>query len=172
MTSPPTSAASPLVVAPATPAQLVVVLDILDEAARWLTDRGIDQWRPGSFAPEPIARRIAAGEVFLLYLTDEPVATLTLQPSDTIIWGEMPDDALYLHRLAIRRRVGGQGVGRRLLDWAADRAADAGKRYLRLDCMAENTALCAYYERAGFHYRGETRGKGWAASRYEKQVTG
>jgi RimJ/RimL family protein N-acetyltransferase len=45
-----------------------------------------------------------------------------------------------------------------------------GKKFIRLDCMAENPALCAYYEQAGFTYCGETRGKGWKAALYEKKV--
>ncbi len=49
-------------------------------------------------------------------------------------------------------------------------ASGAGKRYLRLDCMAENPALNDYYRRAGFSYRGERRGDGWAASLYERPV--
>lgn len=44
------------------------------------------------------------------------------------------------------------------------------RKYIRLDCMAENPGLCAYYEQAGFVYRGETQGKGWQAALYEKKV--
>jgi RimJ/RimL family protein N-acetyltransferase len=45
-----------------------------------------------------------------------------------------------------------------------------GKKFIRLDCMAENPALCAYYEQVGFTHRGETQGKGWKAALYEKKV--
>ena len=40
------------------------VLDILNEAARWLTSRGINQWIDG-FPRELIARNISRGEVYL-----------------------------------------------------------------------------------------------------------
>jgi hypothetical protein len=41
---------------------------------------------------------------------------------------------------------------------------------LRLDCMAANAALCAYYERYGFMCRGII-GQKWQASLYEKSVS-
>ncbi len=61
---------------------------------------------------------------------------------------------------------------RRLLRWAEDTAAAAGKSYLRLDCMTANEALRADYERAGFSYRGEASSDGWRVSRYEKRLDG
>ena len=48
--------------------------------------------------------------------------------------------------------------------------AEMGKKFIHLDCMAENSALCTYYEQVGFTYRGERRGKGWKAALYEKKV--
>src|SRR5439155_9931 len=38
----------------------------------------------------------------------------------------------------------------RILDWASTRAADDGKRWLRLDVHRRNPALQRYYERHGF----------------------
>jgi len=87
-----------------------------------------------------------------------------------MFWGNVPDDAGYLHRLAIRRVYAGMELGRQLLQWAEGKVASAGRDYLRLDCMAENQALRQYYEQAGFTYRGEVRGEGWRASLYEKKV--
>jgi len=45
-----------------------------------------------------------------------------------------------------------------------------GKKVYSLDCMAENPALCAYYEQIGFTYHGETQSKGWKAALCEKKV--
>jgi GNAT superfamily N-acetyltransferase len=44
----------------------------------------------------------------------------------------------------------GTDIGGRLLDWAGDLAASAGRRWLRLDAWKGNTALHRYYERHGF----------------------
>ena len=153
--------------------ELDIVVDILEEAASWLASRGIDQWRPGSFlGPRyaSIADQVNRGEIYLAMLDGKPVGTLTLQWEDKKFWGDVPDDAGYVHRIAIRRACAGIGLGRQLLQWAERAAAAAGKDFLRLDCMAENQALCEYYERANFEYRGEIQGKGWRGRLYEKKV--
>ena len=84
--------------------------------------------------------------------------------------GDVPGDAGYVHGLAIRRDFAGKGLGREFLRWAEDRVAASGKKYLRLDCAAENRALNEYYRRAGFSYRGEALVWGLEVSLYEKKV--
>jgi ribosomal protein S18 acetylase RimI-like enzyme len=159
----------------AQPSDLDTVLDILEEVAGWLTSRGIDQWQPGVFRRirrQSIADQVSRGEVYLARRDGQPVGTLTLQWADKMFWGNVPDDAGYIHRLAIRRAYAGMELGCHLLRWAERKVASAGKDYLRLDCMAENQALRQYYEQAGFTSRGEIQGQGWKASLFEKKVTG
>ena len=78
------------------------------------------------------------------------------------MWDEQPPDAGYLHGLCVRRAGAEVGLGAALLDWAGRRVAAAGRRWLRLDCMAANPRLRAWYEGLGFSYRGEAE-EGWAA---------
>jgi GNAT superfamily N-acetyltransferase len=153
--------------------ELDTVIDILEEAASWLASRGIEQWLPGAFlGPRygSIAEQVNRGEVYLAILDGKPVGTLTLQWQDKKFWGDVPDDAAYVHRIAIRRACGGKGLGRQLLQSAESTAAKVGKTFLRLDCMAENAALCEYYERANFLCRGEIEGNGWRGRLYEKRI--
>lgn len=154
--------------------ELDTVVDILEEAASWLASRGIDQWLPGSFLGpryDSISDQVNRGEVYLAKLEGKSVGTLTLQWGDKKFWGDVPDDAAYVHRIAIRRACAGKGLGRQLLQWAESTAARAGKTFLRLDCMAENLALCEYYERANFVCRGEIQGEGWRGRLYEKRIS-
>ena len=130
------------------------ILAILEDAARWLVARGIDQWHPGDFLRSSLLRIIARGEVYLARCENDPAGTLTLQWEDVPTWGVMPPDAAYVHGFAVHRAYAGLGLGRALLDWASDQAIEGGKTYLRLDCLASNPALRAYYERAGFTLRG------------------
>ncbi len=154
----------------ATLADAEVVLAILRTAAHWLLSRGIEQWRPEQFRMQPLAESIGRGEVCLARRDGEPAGTLTISWADPRIWGARPDDAGYVHGLAIDPRFGGAGLGRALLEWAARQAASAGKTYLRLDCMAGNPALRVYYECAGFTHVGDVSGSTWSASLYEKAV--
>ncbi|MER5914752.1 GNAT family N-acetyltransferase [Streptomyces sp. NPDC001982] len=61
-----------------------------------------------------------------------------------------PASALCVHRMAVARSASGVGVGARLLDWAAERAARQGKHWLRLDAWKDNEGLHRYYKSVGF----------------------
>ena len=150
--------------------ELDTVLSILEEAAQWLVSTGIEGWQPGSFSRQRIADRIEREEMYLAEVGGRSAGTLALQWSDEETWGNVPEDAGYVHGLAIRRDFAGQGLGRELLRWAEDRAAASGKRYLRLDCVAENRALNEYYRRAGFVYCGRVMVLGLEVSLYEKKI--
>jgi GNAT superfamily N-acetyltransferase len=145
-----------------------VLMDMFEEAARWLTGRGIVQWEPGSFDRRPLLGSIARGEVYVARLDGQIAATLTLQWEDRETWGDMPPDGAYVHGFVVRRAYGGQGLGRRMLEWAERQAAAAGRTFLRLDCVAGNPALNRYYQDAGFTLK-EVVGQEWRSSLYEKR---
>jgi GNAT superfamily N-acetyltransferase len=132
----------------AVPADIDDVLDVLNEAARWLASRGINQWRVQGFPREMIAGDIARGEVYVAIRNRRAVGTFTLQWSDELFWPGAAEAAGYIHRIAVRRDA--RGVGIELLKFAERITADTGRKLLRLDYFAGNAALCSYYEQAGF----------------------
>jgi GNAT superfamily N-acetyltransferase len=140
---------------PARPDDAEQVYRLLFEAAVWLETRGIEQWKPGALPRRVVADGIARGEIFVVRGPDALAATLHLQESDPATWGPDTGEALYLHRLCVARTHAGEGLGLRLLGWAAATARARGRRFLRLDCAASNDALRRYYARAGFAERGE-----------------
>ena len=144
------------------------IVEILSEAARWLCGRGIVQW-PDPFPRDRVAVLAERGDFHLAYVDGAAVATLALMWSDPTFWGDRPHDAGYVHALAVRRAWAGRGLGARLLDWAQEQAAAAGREYLRLDCRAENGALRAYYERQGFDRRGEAAVDEFTSALYERR---
>ncbi len=152
-----------VILARATAADAATLVALYDEAGTWLMARGLRQWQPGWYTTAMALDSLRTGhEVYLVRRAGEPVGKLTLQWDDTEMWGERPPDAGYVHGLCVSRAVAGLGLGAALLNWAGERVAARGRRWLRLDCMAANPALRAYYERQGFVYRGETE-DGWAA---------
>jgi len=163
----------------ATLSDLDIVVDILEEAALWMTARGIDQWQPGDFRCvryKALYAMVEKGMVYLALWNDRPAGTITLRwlnGWDGQLWSEVGETDLqnagYVHSLAVRRSYA--GLGHVLLRWAEEQVAAAGKGYLRLDCMADNPALCAYYERNGFTARGVVQEKIWRAALYEKKVS-
>ncbi len=153
----------------ATEADAATLVALYDEAGSWLLARGLRQWPPGWYTTEMALASIRAEhEVYLVRRAGEPVGKFTLQWDDVEMWGEQPPDAGYVHGLCVSRAAAGLGLGVALLDWAGARTAARGRRWLRLDCMAANHGLRAYYERQGFVYRGEAE-EGWAAL-YERQA--
>ncbi len=144
------------------------IVAVLSEAARWLLSRGIRQW-PDPFPRERVEQVVRRGDFYLGRLDREPVATLALQWSDLTFWGEQPDDAAYVHALALRRAQAGRGLGARLLDWAEAEVVASGREFLRLDCLAENHALRRYYEGQGFEPRGEVAVDDLVAVRFERR---
>ena len=164
---------------PATVDDVEAVRAVLDDAAGWLRGRRIDQW-PERFTSDRIEPAIAAGEVQVAAERGRVVGTYALVWADPVVWGDRPDhdDAGYVHQLAVPRSAAGRGVGRRLLAHAGALVADAGRRWLRLDCVAHNAGLRAYYERAGFTWCGDVTdlprvNPAWrVASRYQRPADG
>ncbi len=139
--------------------EIDLAVAILTEAAEWSVSVGnLHSW-PRPFPSEIPRRSAARGELFLV---ESPangiVATITLQWEDPLFWGDQPPVAGYVHRLAVRRALTGKGLGTQVLDWAGERVRQAGRKYLRLDCAADNPRLKAYYEAHGFRFISEIEG--------------
>ena len=169
--------AGPLTVARAAPADAPDVIAVVRAAAAWVAARGSDQWGyylTGDGA-DLIRQRIGQHEVYLVRAPDGlPVATACLQWADTVYWPESGDDgtAGYVHQLATDpTAVPARGVGAALLDWSATRIRAAGRRHLRLDCLAANAPLCRYYDRLGFRRAGTVQPYAAPAQRWERDVS-
>jgi GNAT superfamily N-acetyltransferase len=143
----------------AKPDDLPVVLSVLDEAAAWLKEQGIEQW-PAQFSAvddwraSRIASYVDDGDSWLVRASGEPIATFNLtttaDPDYADGWPEGPESALYIFRMAVRRSWSGRDIGARILEWACARAHAIGLTWLRLDCHRHNRPLQRYYEAHGF----------------------
>jgi GNAT superfamily N-acetyltransferase len=151
----------------ARPDEIEVVLAVLADAAAWLRTRGVEQW-PDRFDRGWVMPAIERGETWLAEIDREVAGTLVVQWDDPIFWAGFPNDAGYLHRLVALRH--GTGLGAQLLRWAVEHAACAGKTFLRLDCVASNARLRAYYERGGYEHVGDVTLGSYTEARYEKRV--
>jgi predicted N-acetyltransferase YhbS len=148
---------------------VAAVASLLDEATVWVGQRGYEQW-PLPFPREEIVAAIERGEVYVAELDGDVAATVTLLWDDPAYWGERPADAAYVHKLAVSRACAGQRIGQAIVEWADKTAADAGREFLRLDCLRDNAGIRAYYERLGFEHRGDLVVDGRDMSIYERRV--
>jgi len=148
----------------------VVVAGLLDEATVWVNDLGFSQW-PLPFPRDQLAGAIERGEVYVVESEDgEAVATVSMLPDDPLYWGDQPPDAYYVHKLAVRRDQAGRGIGAAVVEWANAEAAEAGREFLRLDCLGDNPGIRDYYEDLGFEHRGDVLLDGRTISLYERSV--
>ena len=148
----------------------LTVAGLLDEATVWVNDLGLSQW-PLPFPRDQLAAAIDRGEVYVVESEDgDGVATVSMLPDDPEYWGDQPPDAFYVHKLAVRRDQAGRGIGAAIVEWANAEAAEAGREFLRLDCLADNPGIRDYYEDLGFEHRGDLVLDGQKMSLYERPV--
>ncbi|WP_411342618.1 GNAT family N-acetyltransferase [Paenibacillus sp. WLX1005] len=146
-----------------------LITDFLVEAADWMEEKGIGQWRRVLFTPELIRSYFVEREVYIAEYEGEPAGMFTLQQDDPDYWQHKNDsEYYYLHRLTVLRQFRSQRLGAAMLDWAVQRAADQGKKGLRLDCLAELVPLNRFYQQQHFRYMGTHDVNGKLASLYEK----
>ena len=165
----------PVAVRQATPAELALVMEILDEAARWLISRGIRQWE----SPPPpdcwtdFREEIARKRVYLVTpkASDEVVGTFRVAWSGAPLWKD-DSNAGYLYSLAVRPPFIGQGIGPAVIEWLTKRFTLLGKEKFRLDCIAANAELRKWYEGLGFRYRCEATDGPYVLAMYELELPG
>jgi ribosomal protein S18 acetylase RimI-like enzyme len=127
-----------------------VLQSILADAADRARELTGDAMWPVPFPPERLLPALLRGETVLASRGGREVATFNLAQEDPLFWGPQPPVAGYLHRLAVRRELVGQGLGRTLVDEAGRRVREWGRSLLRLDTLASNRRLIAYYSALGF----------------------
>jgi predicted N-acetyltransferase YhbS len=156
-------------VRPATHADVPATAEILDEATAFVQTKGRDQW-PVPFPQDELRERVEREELYVVEVDDSLAATFTLLLDDPFFWGERPPDAVYLHKLAVKRAFAGRRLGERIVEWIVAAAAARGREFVRLDCQRDLPGIRAYYERLGFELVGEKENGRFAWALYERRV--
>ena len=155
----------------ARPDDLAEALTLFEDVRAWMINRGVNTWRPIELWRDLIAQKITYGVMYLAWLDGQVVGTMTLDWEAGELWDAAPAEAGYLAHFTTRRALAGTRIGTQMLAWAEAETRRAGKAYLRLDCWAENQALCAYYERAGFERRRNITIGDFPVALYEKRLS-
>lgn len=149
----------------ARPTDIDTIMRWRHQRVAWLHQRGEEQWS----IPLPrsaVAATVLAGQTWLMWDGEEPIATITLTAYTDLdelwkpdrdpetLWrpSDDPADALYAAKMIVPQPRAGDGLGSEMLDWAGGRAFDAGLTWLRLDAWTTNTRLHAYYQAQGFRH--------------------
>lgn len=148
-----------MIIERATPEDLAHILEMRAEAASWLGRLGTDQWAKPFPDERTQTKRlldgILAGETWMVREGSTTVGTITVNDfANPLLWTEeeCAEPARYVHKMTVRRSHAGLGLGGRLLDWAGNRAAREGAKWLRLDAWTTNRVLQDFYRRQGFEH--------------------
>ncbi len=118
---------------------------ILLAAAAWAKDNRAHLWAESEISAEQCAGWAAEGVLFGAFEGDEMAATFTLTDVDSLYWPETPaGEALYLHKVAVRRASTGSGWLRQIIDWAVDETRQRKLERLRLDTLAFSRLVALY----------------------------
>lgn len=139
-------------IVPATLEDAGPLVAVRDGLARWLESRGIAQWIPGEFPARQMRDWIDAGHVHVLRDGGRAVGAVAVLWEDADIWGTDGEDgrAGYVHLLMVDRSRAGQGLGDRLLAHAEGLIRDHDRSLSRLDAVADNEPLHAWYRTRGY----------------------
>ncbi|HXL74032.1 MAG TPA: GNAT family N-acetyltransferase [bacterium] len=151
----------------------VNILPLLRCTAHWLQAKGIKQWTDflGEKGREILERRFHEGEVYKVLQGDLLVGVFVVQWDDTF-WHPMKNDqmACWIHTMGLDPSWMGRGIGCQILSFVESLAFQNRKKYVRLDCGADNPRLCGFYESNGFQKAGTKFWGDWLIQLYEKQL--
>jgi ribosomal protein S18 acetylase RimI-like enzyme len=134
--------------------EVTTALALFEEAALVLRRKGINQWLHWLHPTPEYVQWVQTGfdnnEYFFVEKSGKLAGMFRLMYSDEEYWGQQTDTAAYLHSLVTKTEFEGQGIGANVLKIIGANLLERGIFYFRLDCKADNEALCNYYIRQGF----------------------
>ena len=161
-----------LIIRKATESDIDAVMEILAEARGTMAKLGIDQWQDGYPQREIIENDVREGFSYCIENTrnGEILATFGVFTAgdlcyDKIFCGEwttgeslssLGESVSYtaIHRVAISVKSRGQGLSTAIIDFAADKARNKGKKSLRIDTHEGNVVMRRMLEKHGFIHCG------------------
>lgn len=143
----------------ATPADFDALWQLYsDVCAHQAKDPYSPQWTLGVYpAVEDVRRHLEAGDLYVGWSDDAPVAAMVATMHEDPEYAEVPwvtpaapEEVAVIHLLAVHPRARGHRAGSALVREAIRLAREAGKRAIHLDVVPGNRAASRIYLAAGF----------------------
>jgi ribosomal protein S18 acetylase RimI-like enzyme len=152
---------------------IATYVGLAQAAQAWLQSCGLGQYVPAAHDEyaDAIRSRVESGSLYVVRRKGESVGFFCLDSSPSAWWPADETPALYLAGIVVARSARGVGVGSHIIEWCSAEAARRHKRFVRLDCHADNARLCQYYEAHGFELRGRIEQRpGYSGCLYQRDV--
>lgn len=155
--------------------ELDAVLLLLKQAAVGLQEKNINQWsiwlNPDATKVNWIKEGLEAGEFYFVETgNNKIIGMFRLMEQDQLYWGKQEVSARYVHSLIVTPAFKGSNTGKSIMAAIEKQVKAEGINILRLDCIASNPKLCAYYESMGFVKKGMKQMPHSLNNLYEKSL--
>lgn len=136
------------------------LLTLLEEARKYKLSLGDTAWGDCPFTEEDIVLRLNSDGCYVVEIDGSLAGSISLIWDDEHNWGEVGvnKQAGYIHELMVSGNFRGQKIGEHMIVWAIEQTKAKNRSFVRLDCHADNTKLCNYYEELGFKCRSTKNG--------------
>ena len=154
-------------VRPATPADFQVLLEVREEVAVDLLQRGIAS-NPNALTRQHLEEWTKSRALWVAELDGSVIGSIAVWLHDPTDYWPETELATYIRDLMVSPKHRHEGLRASMLRWAERFSASRGRDRVRLDCDAANERLCRYYQDCGYRRVG-IDGEGFAL--YEKALT-
>ena len=119
------------------------IMFLIEQCIQSMESQGIYQWDDSYPTAEIFADDIKSNSLFVFEDGGSCMGIISLNENQApeyqeLIWENENGKILVIHRLAVNPGRQKQGIGRRLMDFAEDYAADQGYASIRLDAYSGN----------------------------------
>ncbi|ACT01170.1 GNAT family N-acetyltransferase [Paenibacillus sp. JDR-2] len=136
--------------------EIDLFIEVLTEGARWIAANKNRMWDESDLHVQSLMDGLTINHFYAAFMDGEIAAVMILQDEDSFFWPEDQEgEALYLHKLCIRRKHAKTGLSGSMIRYAKSFAEVSRKKFLKLDCAADRAALRQFYEQHGFTLVGE-----------------
>ena len=140
--------------------QVKEVFSILSNCKTQLEAQGIFQWLDSYPNLSTVECDIKNGYLYCAVVENQCVGTISINNEQdpeyaTVAWNDHTGKALVIHRLAVDPAYQGQGIAKRLMDFAEQYGIDNNFSSIRFDAFSANKQSLQFYEKRGYQKRGE-----------------
>ena len=127
---------------------------ILLDAVLWLKEKNIQNlWNENNTRWDILKKTYDISDFYIIFVDNEAAGCMALTDVDEKYWPDyQKGEAIFLHKMAVKRKFAGMNVSVVLMDYVKEYAAKLGVKAVCLDCNSKRNRLRTLYEENGFKY--------------------